>query len=202
MKSSNLYLGITELVAVLTPGILTAFAIVALTDGTPFFAIEGFTDITIFLLLSFLIGLIMVGVGNKLDSLANFFQVEGAIPEEDEIGKIRDQVKGQADGEAAQAEDKPAPISHFDWCCSLLVTDHPDAYLSVASKEAEAKLFRSMLLPLAFWMVYGGTTEDSVIGLIGLVLLITCFLGFSSQRKAARVMAYAHVSQLASRGRL
>lgn len=193
MKPSDFYLGVTEFMAVLVPGFLTAAAILELMGDADFARIESSMDWLLLTIMAYVLGQVLFALGSKWDVLYDIFKGTANQEHLEAVKEVRKQVSNDLDCEK---------INQYQWCRSLLLNDYPAAFQEVARKEADSKLFRSLLAPLMFWMVYLGTNENPNLGLLGLILVVVCFWRFAGLRRKACRIAYTHVIHLASRDRL
>jgi hypothetical protein len=186
---SDFNLGVTELMGVLVPGLLTAAAILEVAGNSNFARIEGAFDVLLLIAMAFVLGLAAIAVGRVWDRVYNFLHDNQDDPYTEAVGKIR----GVGAGEPGVPE-----IDNYQWCRAWLMSKHPAAFQEVARCEVESKLFRSILLPLIFWSIYLGNDYREEIAAVGAVLALVSYWRFQSQRRQARVLASTHLITLES----
>jgi hypothetical protein len=193
MKISDFSLGITEFLAVLVPGILTTSVLMAELRGSRLVMVESALDLTLVLIVSYIIGQFLFAIGSKWDWVYDLFKSNKNDAYLDVITKIRSHHESQFDCRN---------INRYQWCRTLLMTQFPAAFLEVARKEADSKLFRSLLFPLIIAMFYLGDSNEEEIAFLCLIMIALAFWRYRSQRLKSCRTAYMHVINLAASGKL
>ena len=190
MKPGDFYIGMSEFFSVLLPGFIVAAT-----------AADHFEQITLktlvanewamLLIIAYITGHILFALGSYWDDLYEKLKPIGNEPLLDEIAQIR----------AANQERDCAAINEYQWCRSLLSFIHPEGFNEVLRKEADSKLFRSLILPflIAPLLLLQEQSQCWAWGL--LVLALVAFWRYRGQRFKACKIAYTHVIVLHQLGK-
>ncbi|MBC8403778.1 MAG: hypothetical protein H8E15_01025 [Planctomycetes bacterium] len=193
MKISDFSLGITEFLAVLVPGLLTTSVLMAEMSGSRLVMVEDALDLTLVLIVSYIIGQFLFAIGSKWDWLYDLFKSNKNDAYLDVITEIRSK---------HQSQFECRDINRYQWCRTLLMTQFPAAFLDVARKEADSKLFRSLLFPLIIAMLYLGNNHEEGMAVLCLIMIALAYWRYRGQRMKSCRTAYVHVINLASSGKL
>jgi len=182
MKPSDFYLGASELFSILIPGFV-ATVIVSSYMGVLEYQSAGANRWALILVASYICGHILFAIGSIWDDLYEMVKPDGNDNLIDKVQQIRND-------KSAQDCDS---INNYKWSRSLLSKVHPDGYADVLRKEADSKLFRSLIIPLIITLVFLLLEHESFYATISLVMIIVTFLRYRRQRFKGCTIAYTNV---------
>ncbi|MDQ1424548.1 MAG: hypothetical protein QOD72_2046 [Acidimicrobiaceae bacterium] len=81
-------------------------------------------------------------------------------------------------------------INAFQWAKARLTLAHPEASVEVERLEADSKFFRSLVLVLVAWAVWGAIKVRISVPVVGLTLALFAFIRYVDQRVKATRQAY------------
>ena len=194
MKPNELYLGVTELFAVLIPGLLVSLLVVYSLSGIE--AIKGASTVSamVMLAIAYPIGLILFSAGSIWDEVYDKFNKKD--DENDPyLKRIRD---------IRTAKDplqKESPVNKYKWSRAMLSSLHPGGYSEVLRHEADSKLFRSLILPiLAF--IFPLYQQHPLTSLLALIIAWLAYRMFRRERSKSCLTAYTHIFALHEQGKI
>lgn len=182
VKPGDFYLGISDFFSVLVPGFITASAMMVYLDIAKYASL-GANEWIALLVAAYIFGHILFALGSYWDEIYELVKPKGNDELLDKIGQIRSEV----------AERDCSSINKYKWCRSVLSSKHLEGYNEVLRKEADSKLFRSMIVPLI--IASGGVLEELGAGwaVVTVLLAYISFWRYRDQRFKACKIAYTHV---------
>lgn len=195
MKPSDFYMGMSEFLSVLIPGFIVSAVV------SDYFGLIDFEQLTprVWVLLpivSYIVGHILFALGSYWDTLYDKFKPKGNEELLKKVGEIR-----RCNQKADCAE-----VNHYKWCRSLLSKEHPEGYAEVLRKEADSKLFRSLILPLiilSLFLYFKADLEQYRNWfLLSEIIVLIAFWRYRGQRFKACKIAYTHAIVLFQLGLL
>lgn len=192
MKPNDFYLGISEIFSIAVPGFLVTVACIFLfADNLVAQTIDTFSW-AVLAVASYVAGQILFAVGAWWDKLYDRHKPMGNEQLLRKIGNIR-----------AEYMDKDCPsINKYQWCRTVLSIANADGYLEVLRKEADSKLFRSLIIPLLVISIYWFISQDVAAGIVSIVLSGLAYWRYRAQRFKACKMAYTQVITLFALGKV
>ncbi len=203
MKPADFYLGASEFISVFIPGfLLTSFGLIVFD---PVCKLNfTFFEWAILATISYVFGHLLYSMGALLDNVNDKFK-----PQKDDdpllklVGQIRAELTSDASPNEEIVQTKKKTINRYKWCRAILSSLHSEGYSEVLRKEADSKLFRSLVLPflfsaLAVWFCKG----EWEIALALLVFLTFSFNRYRHKRFKACDIAYTHCIVLNQLGKL
>lgn len=193
MKPSDYYLGVSEFISILLPGFLVVISTMYFIEGAGGLDNQFSTlDWLVLVAISYVSGHMLFAVGALWDEVNNLVPYHG---NDHIIGKISI-LRGQY-GDLDCKE-----INNYQWSKSMLSMLHSYGYMEVLRKEADSKLFRSLIIPQMIFMFYSWS-ELGVIYAIGMLLLtMMVFWRYREQRNKGCSIAYTHIISLNLRNKL
>lgn len=93
-------------------------------------------------------------------------------------------------------------LNNYQWSRSVVSQLHPIAFQEVLRKEADSKLFRSLLLPILILGILQFSKTSPGTGLITLLFFYLAYMRYSKQRLKGCKIAYSNVITLHHLGKL
>ncbi len=182
MKPSDFYMGMSEFLSVLIPGFIVAAGV------SMYLEIITYKNLTVnewaaLLVASYILGHILFALGSYWDDFYDKIKSQENNELLDKIHEIRLETKDR------DCEN----INKYKWCRSVLSKIHPEGYAEVLRKEADSKLFRSLIIPLVIWSIIVLIKSDAWLAVVPLVLAFIAFWRYKGQRFKACRIAYTHV---------
>jgi len=193
VKPSDFYLGISEFFSVLVPGFLVTIVFAFLFGEYDFNKdLSALTWVTL-AVTSYVVGHILFAIGTKWDK---FYDTHKPTGNERLLAKIR------LLRNALYSDNDTADINNYQWCRSTLLNCFPDAFMDVARKEADSKLFRSMIVPLMLLSIDMLISFQIMAMLLSAALAYVAYSRYRTQRFKACKAAYTHVITLNTHGKI
>lgn len=118
MKPSDFYLGVTEFMAVLVPGFLTAAAILELMGDADFARIESSMDWLLLTIMAYVLGQVLFALGSKWDVLYDIFKGTANQEHLEAVKEVRKQVS------MIWTAKKSININGVGPCFSMIIPPH------------------------------------------------------------------------------
>jgi len=193
MKPSDFYLSVSDFFSIVVPGFIISIVVIVLMN----YNLKTDLNAILWAILavgSYIIGHILFAMGAWWDETYDKIKTKG---NDKLISKITEIREGYADRDS----DK---INMYQWCRSVLSRVHPEGYVEVLRKEADSKLFRSIIIPLLvlgailIGSVLPNIKYDLLLGCVSIVFSILAYWRYCGQRFKACKIAYTHVIVLFS----
>ncbi len=192
MKPSDFFLGVSEFFAVIIPGFVVTVAGVVLFSPTSTPLDPAPMDWAVLAVASYIAGQILFAIGAGWDPIYDCFRPTGDKELLKRIIEIRKRT----------LEKDWDQIDRYKWSRAVLSKEHPEGYMEVLRKEADSKLFRSLIVPLAVLSAFLFATKGATGGFIAAGLALVAFWRFRAQRFNATIAAYTHVITLFGLGKI
>lgn len=98
--------------------------------------------------------------------------------------------------------DKPEDLNTYQWSRAVLAAKKSTSYQEILRKEADSKLFRSLLLPIVIIAIIQFWNCEFSTGIFTVFCFYLAYLGFSKQRSKGCKIAYTNVVTLYHIGEL
>jgi hypothetical protein len=191
MKPSDFYLGVSELFSILIPGFVATIVVSIYFDVLKY-PTAGPNEWILIMVSSYICGHILFAVGSLWDGLYDKVKPTGNNELLDNIAQIRE-----------YDSDKDCDsINKYKWCRSVLSKVHPEGYAEVLRKEADSKLFRSLIIPLLITFVFLILKNEYYYSFISVGMAFISFSRYRGQRFKACKISYTHVIVLNQLGLL
>lgn len=183
MKPSDFNIGVSEVFSVLLPGFAVVLAILIYIGEINLTADIKTLEWVIIVVLSYVAGHLLFAISSWWDEFNNLFPYKG----NDEI------ISAVSGIRSTFSEVDCDAINNYQWSKSILSKVHPIGYLEVLRKEADSKLFRSLLIP-QFFVLWLAWNEVSLVVLISLmVIIVMTYMRYRGQRNKGCNIAYTHI---------
>lgn len=191
MKPADFNLGISEFLSILIPGAIVSTVLAVYFNIIDTRSIST-AEWALLLVSAYILGHILFALGSYWDSLYQKIKPKGNDPLLDRVHEIR---------ALNDAQDCKA-INKYQWCKTVLSSQHAEGYAEVIRKEADSKLFRSLLVPLILSIVIVFLDRQYLWSLGFALLFLVTFLRYREQRFKACTIAYTQVIVLQQLGKL
>ncbi len=192
MKPSDFFLGVSEFFAVVIPGFVVIVAGLGLFAPMPTLMDPVPMAWAALAVASYIAGQILFAIGAGWDCIYDCFRPTG-----DE--KLLEKIKELKETALEKGFDQ---INLYKWSRAVLLKEHPEGFMEVLRKEADSKLFRSLIVPLAILSAFLFATKGSTGGFGAAVLALLAYWRYRGQRFKACKAAYTHVIVLFSLGKM
>ena len=182
MKPGDFYMGMSEFLSVLIPGFIVTIVLSIYFELIEFRSF-GANEWAMLLVAAYIIGHILFALGSYWDDLYDKVRPQGNDKLLDKISQIR----------LHNIEQDCSSINKYKWSRAVLSKIHPEGYAEVLRKEADSKLFRSMILPLLMCAVIVSIKLDIWWSLMALGIAFISFWRYREQRFKACKIAYTHI---------
>lgn len=184
MKPTDLYIGVSAFFSIVVPGFLVTIAVIFLYGEYRPSTETSSMVWTVLAVASYVIGHVLFAIGSYWDYLYDKHKPSGNEPLLKKIDKIRSKIDTKKGVEG---------INHYKWCRSALSILHTEGLNEVMRKEADSKLFRSLIIPLIIFIFYWIINSHYIAASLSLLSAITSYLRYRGQRFKACEVAYTHV---------
>lgn len=181
-KPADFYLGVSEFFSVLVPGFVVTVSMLEYANTIDYADMGSNLWIAV-LVVSYILGHVLFAIGACWDELYDRIKPHGNEGLLYAVGTIRN---------AADIKDCSC-INNYQWSRAVLSSRHVEGYNEVLRKEADSKLFRSLIIPLliAAWILFD--SDEFSGSMMALVLAGISFWRYRGQRFKACKIAYRHV---------
>lgn len=216
MKPNDIFLGVVELFSIFIPGLIVFYLLnltfpVLITDE-----IDTTSEYIIFAIASYIIGHILFAIGAAWDELYDYIKDNHNQPTDEEITGLKklryfytpgnlqpmiDEAK-EIRKKLCTARHDSSQINMYQWSRSIVSQLHEAGFHEILRKEADSKLFRSLLIPIfLLGFILLCQTNYLISGIIFLFALLA-YLRYSKQRYKGCKFAYTHLFTLHQLGKL
>lgn len=192
MKPSDLYIGVSELFSILLPGFLVLyFGGYFLHSDIVNYELTAIYWVLIFSL-SYILGHILFAIGSFWDEVNNIIGFKGNNKLLEKVTRIRE-IYGDKDCLA---------VNNYQWAKSILSKKNNVGHMEVLRKEADSKLFRSIIIPLILLTMYVWNNVNWIYGLLVAGFVLMVFWRYREQRNKACAITYTHIITLSMNGEI
>ena len=186
MRPSDFYIGISELFSILIPGFLVAISTLYF-----FGDLEADKSLPtlfwlILIVVSYVLGHVLFAVGSWWDEINNLFQYHGNDALIEKVKHIREQY----------GDKDCTGINNYQWTKSVLSRLHVVGHMEVLRKEADSKLFRSLIIPLVISIFYFWSELNLFMKFVSFLITVMAFWRYRDQRNKGCTIAYTHIITL------
>lgn len=185
MKPSDFYIGISELFAILLPGYLVIIASLYYVGDVTFDKDVGLMLGLLLFSGAYTLGHLLFAIGSFWDEINNLMPYKGNDSLLSKVSEIR-----------SGLEDDCDDINNYQWTKSLLLMRNSMGHMEVLRKEADSKLFRSIVFPLIILMLYVWIYVSWKYGLALIILIVLAYWRYREQRNKGCAIAYTHLITL------
>lgn len=181
-KPGDYYLGMSEFFSVLMPGFITVSAISIYFDIIKDNNL-GINEWIVVMLASYILGHVLFALGSYWDEIYELCKPSGNEILLDKVERIR--------GELPDRDC--SKINKYKWSKAVLTSKNMEGFNEVLRKEANSKLFRTMIVPLLVASLGIYEKAGIVWALIIVLVALVSFWRYRAQRFKACTVAYTHV---------
>ncbi len=198
-KPNDFFVGIIDLFAILLPGGVLTFTLIA--EYKPFFdkviSLSGAQGWVAFLFGSYLLGHIIFMLGAKLDSVYDSQRKRNNPYTNESAYQCATKVKNKL----LKKEEIDA-VNTYHWSISFLTTHYPEAMVEINRLVADSKFFRSLVVILPIVSLIFFTSGHNWHAIIFLALIVPCYMRYYGRRLKSTTRAYQYIVMLNGLGKI
>jgi hypothetical protein len=198
-KPNDFFVGIIDLFAILLPGGVLTFALMAAYQ--PFFdevvSLSGAQGWVAFLFGSYLLGHIIFMLGARLDYLYDSQRKKNNPYTNESAYQCASNIKNNL-----LRKEEIDSVNTYHWSISFLTTHYPEAMVEINRLVADSKFFRSLvvILPVVSFILF--TSEHYWHAIIFIALIVPCYLRYYGRRLKSTTRAYQYIVMLNGLGKI